>query len=136
MSFNVFFDVDNTLVVNQDRGVELRPHVPEAFSLLKDLGCSVYLWSRGGKEYADQVADMFNLRGVVEGSFEKPPRNYKTEYLSTYLPAKPDFIVDDGDVVLYMAPSYMLKPYLYPDSEDVEMLRVVEIITGILALQE
>jgi hydroxymethylpyrimidine pyrophosphatase-like HAD family hydrolase len=47
----VFVDVDGTLIDIEDNP---RPHIPEFILKLKELGCTIVIWSGGGADYAEQ----------------------------------------------------------------------------------
>ena len=72
----VAFDVDDTLITSND--VPKKSNIA-LYKLLQSLGCDMYIWSRGGVEYALENMSKLGLSGKVveKGSF------------------KPDFAVDD-----------------------------------------
>ena len=46
----VFVDVDGTLIDIEDNP---RPYIPEFILKLKELGCTIVIWSAGGDDYAE-----------------------------------------------------------------------------------
>ena len=79
---SVAFDVDGTLIGLDD----MRPKYPviNLFRTFEAVGCTMYIWSAGGLDYATMVAARLGLRAkiVQKGSF------------------RPDIAVDDHAVTL------------------------------------
>ena len=51
----VFVDVDGTLIDIEDNP---RPYIPEFILKLKELGCTIVIWSAGGEKYAESKFNM------------------------------------------------------------------------------
>ena len=51
----VFVDVDGTLIDQNDNP---RPYIIEFFTRIKDLGCTIVVWSAGGADYAERKLNM------------------------------------------------------------------------------
>ncbi len=86
---NIIFDIDGTIISKDDI---LRPDVKEVFQYLKTKKHKVYLWSAGGIDYADKVANSHNLTSLLVGIL---PKGLK-------LNIEPDIVVDDNiDLINY-----------------------------------
>lgn len=109
----VCFDVDLTLLAaSHDR---LRPHTRKVLRALQAEGHHVYLWSAGGRDYAQQICRQFGLEGLVLGAFGKDE-----ETLS------PDYIVDDDPEFLERHTGFLVKPYFAAAREDGALLEALE----------
>jgi hypothetical protein len=97
---NIFFDVDITLLGTDDT---LRPGSVEFIQELRLLGHSIYLWSSGGKKYAENFAHRFCLCDLISGCFDK----FGTNEISQ------DYIIDDDrDFVEIFESGYTISPYI------------------------
>lgn len=115
----IFFDVDLTLV---SPFLELRPHAREVLAALKAEGHQLYLWSAGGKAFAEYIAERCHLREFVEDCFAKG------EPLSVV----PDFCVDDHPDFVTPYDGYLVRPYagfFHPDEELLDVLRYIKQLT-------
>ena len=86
---NVFFDVDDTLIV----GNGLRNHAREVFERLAEAGHSIYVWSGVGIRKRQMV--YHGLDQFVKGYYVKPLWDYKNRLAVLDIPVMPDFVVDD-----------------------------------------
>jgi phosphoserine phosphatase len=66
---NVFVDVDLTLVDHQGA---LLPNAVEAMQVLYDGGCHLFLWSTGGSQYCQDVAERAGIDHLFEAFLPKP----------------------------------------------------------------
>lgn len=51
----IFVDVDGTLIDIEDNP---RPYIPEFILKLRELGCTIVIWSAGGEKYAESKFNM------------------------------------------------------------------------------
>lgn len=76
----VAFDVDGTLIGQdyQNENIPLYENI-QLFKMFEKLGCTMFIWSGGGTDYAERWAQKLGLKAkiVIKGSFI------------------PDFAVDD-----------------------------------------
>jgi predicted HAD superfamily phosphohydrolase YqeG len=68
----VFVDVDDTLVRSAGTKRVPIPHVVEHVRELWRAGAALYLWSRGGEEYARAAAAELDLADCFEAFLPKP----------------------------------------------------------------
>jgi hypothetical protein len=72
MSTIIYVDVDDTLI----RTIGTRripiPEVIEHVRRLKDDGAELYLWSAGGANYCEEIADELGLRDCFKAFLPKP----------------------------------------------------------------
>lgn len=111
----IFFDVDLTIVSSF---LELRPHVKEVMAALREDGHEVYLWTSGGKVYAEYVVARCELGELVEGCFTK----------GDGMEITPDFCVDDLVEFVAAYGGYQVRPFVGFSRFDTEMLEVLQII--------
>ena len=78
---NVAFDCDGTLIRHQDDTP--RYDIIKLFHILEALGCTMYIWSGGGVDYAERWRDKLGLTATVvaKGSF-KPEIAIDDEYVT------------------------------------------------------
>jgi predicted HAD superfamily phosphohydrolase YqeG len=72
MPMNYFVDVDDTLI--RTVGTKIIP-LPATIAWIRSLDLSdhkIYLWSRGGSEYARTVADRLGIASMVTAFLPKP----------------------------------------------------------------
>ncbi len=69
MSTNIFVDVDLTLV---DAEGQMLDGAREALVKLRVGGCTLFLWSAAGADYARSVAERHDLTELFEGFSAKP----------------------------------------------------------------
>jgi hypothetical protein len=69
MSTNVFVDVDLTLV---DADGQMLEGARESLEKLRVGGCTLFLWSAAGTDYARSVAERHDLIALFEGFSAKP----------------------------------------------------------------
>ena len=77
-TLTIFVDVDDTLIRTSGTKRIPRPDVIEKIRQLKQAGHELFLWSSGGAEYAQEVANQFDIADVF----------------TTFLP-KPEIAIDD-----------------------------------------
>ena len=77
----VFVDVDGTLIDQDDNP---RPYVPEFILGLKELGCTIVIWSAGGSRYAEQKFNMICNRLYYGGNTNWDLRGLIRSYLSKH----------------------------------------------------
>lgn len=115
----VFVDVDLTLI---DKDDVPRPHVPEFFEKLHNLGCRVIVWSAGGQSYAERKIEM------LERKLELELKQYINEFVSKGFSVEQDgaFYIDDAEGLLSFQqtkgnPVYKMSPYesaiMFSDNE-------------------
>ena len=63
----VYVDVDGTLISKTDA---VRPYVVELLQGLKDLGCTIVVWSAGGANYASKKINMIDNRLRYVGNYD------------------------------------------------------------------
>ncbi|AHY45524.1 Hypothetical Protein RradSPS_0241 [Rubrobacter radiotolerans] len=110
---NVFFDIQGTLVC----GGRARPHVREVFETLTREGHRVYLWSSGGRAYANSAAALLGVEDLVLECFSK----------SSYLPVSVDFVVDDYPDLVAMHGGHTV-PFFDGDPEDDGLLAALDAV--------
>ena len=116
---NIFFDVDNTLIMWNGK---LRNHAHEVFAELRETGHTIYVWSGVGIRRWDMKRH--NLDEFVEDYFIKPLEDHH-EGLKTYnVPIVPDFVIDDHKTVVDAFGGYHIPDMAAPD--DRELLTVLE----------
>ena len=91
------FDIDGTLI-GAIRSDVLRPGVIDVFTAINAVGARVVLWSAGGADYAQRMADNHGLTDHVHGYFEKPDRAGAPFYSVDHFPntIRPTVFVDDS----------------------------------------
>lgn len=75
----IFVDVDGTLIDQDDNP---RPYIPEFILGLKELGCTIVIWSAGGSEYADRKFNMICNKLYYSGNTNWDLRKLIRSYLS------------------------------------------------------
>src|SRR4051794_3103345 len=104
-SLNIFFDIDLTLVTSFQ---ELRPYTREVFAALRSDGHTLYVWSAGGKQYAEHVVARHDLGDLIEACFGK-----KDE-----LPVAVQFAVDDLKEFVEPFGGYVVRPFVGYSAHD------------------
>ncbi len=114
--FNVFFDVDHTLVyVDQDTNV-LRPGAHAAMETLKSAGHDVFVWSAGGQAYVERIVELHELVRWVDGCFDKDPR----------VQPPPHFIIDDDWYLVEKYGGFLVSQYKSVNPGDRELLEIID----------
>jgi len=121
-SLNVFFDVDNTLIMWNGA---LRQHTEHVFKSLKDAGHTIYVWSGVGIRRWDMRHH--NLDGYVTDYFIKPLEDHHAKLAVLGVPLVPDFVIDDHGTVVDAFGGYHIPDIATAD--DTELLKVLELIT-------
>lgn len=95
------FDVDGTLIgsIRSDR---LRPGARQLLEALVDRGVRCVLWSAGGDEYAQTMAQRHDLDHLFDGFYAKEERDVGARYRTDHLADehRPDVFVDDSPIDL------------------------------------
>ncbi len=121
---NVFFDVDNTLIMWDGK---LRNHAHEVFTKLREDGHTIYVWSGVGIRRWDMRRH--KLDEFVEDYFLKPLEDHH-ERLKTYdVHVFPDYVIDDHKSVVDAFFGYHIPDMAGPD--DRELLEVYAHITEV-----
>ena len=108
----VCFDVDLTLLAaSHDR---LRPHTRKVLRALRAEGHDVYVWSAGGRDYAQQMCRRFGIDALILAAFGKDE-----------VSLSPDFVVDDDPEMLQRFPGFLVKPYFAAAREDSALLEAL-----------
>jgi len=126
-SLNVFFDVDNTLIMWNG---SLRNHADHVFRSLKEAGHTIYVWSGVGIRRWEMRKH--NLDGYVTDYFIKPIEDHHRKLAILGVPLVPDYVIDDHKGVVDAFGGYHIPDMAKPDDE--ELLRVLEEITRIAAM--
>lgn len=117
---NVFFDVDETLILGDGR---LRPHAREAFEAINTMGHAIYVWSGVGIRTWDMKRH--GLHDLVRGYFVKPLSDYRARLDVFNVRPTPDFVVDDIAAVVEALGGYHIRTDVDAD-DDQQLLEVVE----------
>ena len=121
---NVFFDVDNTLIMWYGK---LRNHAHDVFTKLRDDGHTIYVWSGVGIRRWDMRRH--KLDEFVADYFLKPLEDHH-ERLKTYdVHVFPDYVIDDHKSVVDAFFGYHIPDMAGPD--DRELLEVYAHITEV-----
>ena len=115
---NVFFDVDNTLILWNGR---LRNHAREVFEELKQAGHTIYIWSGVGIRRWD--IKRHALDEFVTDYFIKPLERHHERLEALGVPMVPDFVIDDHKTVVDAFGGYHVSDNAGPD--DHELLDVL-----------
>ncbi|MSQ31375.1 MAG: hypothetical protein EXR64_05035, partial [Dehalococcoidia bacterium] len=115
---NVFFDVDNTLIMWNGR---LRQHTREVFTELKEHGHTIYIWSGVGIRRWDMKRH--ELDEFVTDYFIKPLDRHHEKLEALGVPMVPDFVIDDHLSVVTAFGGYHIKDEAAAD--DRELLEVL-----------
>jgi FMN phosphatase YigB (HAD superfamily) len=122
-SLNVFFDVDNTLIMWNGK---LRNHTEHVFQQLKDAGHTIYVWSGVGIRRWDMKRH--DLDKYVTDYFIKPLEKLD----SLGVPMIPDYVIDDHKTVVDAFGGYHIPDMAKPDDE--ELLKVLAEIMEMAAV--
>ena len=119
---NIFFDVDNTLIMWDGK---LRNHAHDVLTRLKEDGHKIYIWSGVGIRRWDMRRH--KLDDFVEDYFLKPLEDHH-ERLKTYdVNVFPDYVIDDHKSIIDAFYGYHIPDMAGPD--DRELLEVLDAIT-------
>jgi hypothetical protein len=124
---NVFFDVDNTLIMWNGR---LRNHAHDVFAALKDAGHTIYIWSGVGIRRWDMKRH--NLDEFVTDYFVKPLEKHHEKLDALGVPMIPDFVIDDHKTVVDAFGGYHIPDMASPDDD--HLIRVLEMINEMATL--
>ena len=119
---NIFFDVDNTLIMWNGK---LRNHTREVFESLREAGHTIYVWSGVGIRRWDMKRH--NLDEFVEDYFIKPLDDHHARLVTFGVPVVPDFVIDDHKTVVDAFGGYHISDMAAED--DRELLVVLDRIT-------
>ncbi len=118
---NVFFDVDNTLLMWDG---SLRNHTREVFERILADGHIIYIWSGVGIRRWEM--EMNKLDHFVTDYFIKPLYDHRARLPKLGVTVEPDFVIDDHRSVVEVFGGYYIPDVAPPDDE--ELLRVAEAI--------
>ena len=126
-SLNVFFDVDNTLIMWNGL---LRQHAEHVFRSLRDHGHTIYVWSGVGIRRWDMKRH--GLDEYVTDYFMKPLEDHHAKLDALGVPLIPDYVIDDHKGVVDAFGGYHIPDMARPDDE--ELLHVLAEIMELAAL--
>ncbi len=118
---NVFFDVDNTLIMWNGK---LRNHTRDVFEQLREAGHTIYIWSGVGIRRWDMRRH--ELDEFVQDYFIKPLDDHHARLGPLGVTVKPDFVIDDHKTVVDAFGGYHISDVAKPD--DAELLEVLRAI--------
>ena len=124
---NVFFDVDNTLIMWNGL---LRNHTRDVFTALKDAGHTIYIWSGVGIRRWDMKRH--NLDEFVTDYFVKPLENHHAKLDALGVPMVPDFVIDDHKTVVDAFGGYHIPDMAAADDD--HLIRVLDLINEMATL--
>ncbi len=124
---NVFFDVDNTLIMWNGR---LRNHTRHVFEHLRDAGHTIYIWSGVGIRRWDMKRH--ELDEFVEDYFIKPLEDHHARLEALGVPLVPDYVIDDHKTVVDAFGGFHISDM--PKEDDRELLEVLAEINEIATL--
>lgn len=124
---NVFFDVDNTLVMWNGR---LRNHAHDVFAALIDAGHTIYVWSGVGIRRWDMKRH--GLDDFVTDYFVKPLEKHHEKLEALGVPMIPDFVIDDHKGVVDAFGGYHIPDMAQPDDD--HLIRVLDMINEMATL--
>ncbi len=116
---NIFFDVDNTLIMWNG---SLRNHVRHTLETLKASGHSIYIWSGVGIRRWDMRRHQ--LDEFVTDYFVKPLEDHHARLVSLGVTLTPDYVIDDHKSVVDAFGGYHIPDMA--DADDDHLLRVIE----------
>ena len=125
---NVFFDVDNTLIMWNGK---LRNHTRHVFEELRSAGHTIYIWSGVGIRRWEMRRH--DLDDFVEDYFIKPLDDHHAKLEALGVPMVPDFVIDDHRQVVDAFGGYHISDMAKED--DRELLDVLDLITTMAAEQ-
>lgn len=117
-SLNVFFDVDNTLIMWNGK---LRNHTEHVFRSLKEAGHTIYVWSGVGIRRWDMKRH--DLDQFVTDYFIKPLEKHHEKLDALGVPMVPDYVIDDHRQVVDAFGGYHIPDMAKDDDE--ELLKVL-----------
>ena len=120
---NVFFDVDNTLIMWNGT---LRAHTREVFERILEAGHTIYIWSGVGIRRWDMKRH--ELDQFVTDYYVKPLEKHHESLEGLGVPMVPDFVIDDHRTVVDAFGGYHIPDEAGPD--DTALLDVFECITA------
>ena len=112
---NVFFDVDNTLIMWNGK---LRNHTRHVFEELRSAGHTIYIWSGVGIRRWEMRRH--DLDEFVEDYFIKPLDKHHERLESLGVPMTPDFVIDDHRTVVDAFGGFHVSDM--PGADDAELL--------------
>jgi hypothetical protein len=124
---NIFFDVDNTLIMWNGR---LRNHTRHVFEQLREAGHTIYIWSGVGIRRWDMKRH--ELDEFVEDYFIKPLEDHHARLEPLGVPLVPDYVIDDHKTVVDAFGGFHISDM--PKQDDRELLDVLEEINEIATL--
>ena len=123
---NVFFDVDGTILGDEDA---LRPHTRAVFEQLIASGHTIYIWSGIGLRRRE--VHEAGLHPLVSGIYVKPIYEFVASLRRYGIPVKPDFVVDDYPMIVEHFGGLHIKRYDVADDSDEELLAVPALVAAL-----
>ena len=118
---NIFFDVDNTLIMWNGK---LRNHTRDVFTALKEAGHEIYIWSGVGIRQWDMRRH--ELDSFVTNYYVKPLEKHHEKLESLGVPFVPDFVIDDHKTVVDAFGGYHISDEMIEgDRELLEVLAAI-----------
>ncbi|MSQ41861.1 MAG: hypothetical protein EXR65_02350 [Dehalococcoidia bacterium] len=119
---NIFFDVDNTLIMWNGT---LRNHTRHVFERLRDSGHTIYIWSGVGIRRWEM--ERANLDEFVADYFWKPLDRHHQRLPELGVTLVPDFVIDDHKTVVDAFGGYHISDMAGPDDKELlAVLRAIE----------
>ena len=110
---NVFFDVDDTLILRPNR---LRNHARTVLERLVAARHRVYVWSGNGIRRYE--LEQHGLDHLVSDYFVKPLERHREQLAALGVDVEPDFVVDDHPGVVEAFGGYQVSLYVPDDDRD------------------
>ncbi len=119
---NIFFDVDNTLIMWNG---SLRNHAEHVFHSLKEAGHTIYVWSGVGIRRWEMRKHRLDV--YVTDYFIKPIEDHHRKLIILGVPLIPDYVIDDHKGVVDAFGGYHIPDIAKAD--DAELLQALADIT-------
>tara|TARA_B100001142_G_scaffold322401_1_gene370590 strand:+ start:15456 stop:15830 length:375 start_codon:yes stop_codon:yes gene_type:complete len=116
---NIFFDVDNTLIMWDGK---LRNHSEDVFKKILDDGHTLYIWS--GIGIRKKEIEGVGLDQYVTDYFIKPLYDHRARLPKLGVNVSVDYVIDDHESVVQVFGGYHIPDVANDD--DTELLKVLE----------
>tara|TARA_B100001029_G_scaffold176104_1_gene178510 strand:- start:444 stop:818 length:375 start_codon:yes stop_codon:yes gene_type:complete len=116
---NIFFDVDNTLIMWDGK---LRNHSEDVFKKILDDGHTLYIWS--GIGIRKKEIEGVGLDKYVTDYFIKPLYDHRARLPKLGVNVSVDYVIDDHESVVQVFGGYHIPDVANDD--DTELLKVLE----------
>ena len=116
---NIFFDVDNTLIMWDGK---LRNHSEDVFKKILDDGHTLYIWS--GIGIRKKEIEGVGLDKYVTDYFIKPLYDHRARLPKLGVNVSVDYVIDDHESVVQVFGGYHIPDIANED--DTELLKVLE----------